>query len=67
MDWHLDIHRLYELLSKMNLPSDQFPRLPSTHRIGKAVTQVLRGTLNASLVAVGLTLFSSNTSPKKKY
>ncbi|ETD52638.1 hypothetical protein X778_13560 [Pseudomonas aeruginosa VRFPA07] len=37
MDWHLDIHRLYELLSKMNLPSDQFPRLPSTHRIGKLV------------------------------
>lgn len=34
MDLHLDIHRLYELLSKTNLPIDQFPRLPSTHRIG---------------------------------
>lgn len=34
MDWHLDIPRLYELLSKMNLPIDQFRRLPSTHWIG---------------------------------
>ena len=35
MDWHLDIHRLYELLSKRNLPIDQFLQLPSTPRIGK--------------------------------
>lgn len=37
MDWHLDIPRLYELLSKMNLPIDQFRRLPSTHWIGKSI------------------------------
>ena len=38
MDWHLDIHRLYELLSKRNLPIDQFLQLPSTPRIGNLAT-----------------------------
>ena len=40
MDWHLDIHRLYELLSKRNLPIDQFLQLPSTPRIGKLVDSI---------------------------
>jgi hypothetical protein len=44
MDWHLGIHRLYELLSKRNLPIDQFLRLPSTPRIGKIVSSLRIGT-----------------------
>lgn len=60
MDWHLDIHRLYELLSKMNLPSDQFPRLPSTHRIGKTLFNALDGDANASGGLIRLWVVKTN-------